>query len=143
MAHSLMTPDILQSAAPAILCELERDGFRVALLAGDVLSIAPRSQLTAERMHCIAEHKEAIKALVRRCDEGVSARRDMFVQQLAQKKAPGVPTFLFRPNVPYVSGHCFSCRDELNQARFGRCWRCALAWRLAAGVAVHVDVANA
>src|SRR6266508_842412 len=85
MAHSMMPLDVLESPALAILCELERDGFRVALLADGV--------------HCIAEHKEAIKALVLRCDEGVAARRDMFVQQLAQKKAPGVPAFLFRPGV--------------------------------------------
>jgi hypothetical protein len=46
---------------------------------------------------------------------------------------------VFRPGVPYLSGRCFSCGDELERARHGKCWRCALAWRLA----LHLPVAPA
>ena len=60
MGDSVNTADVLQSPAVAILCDLERDGFHVELADG-VLSIAPRSRLTPERMRSIAEHKEVLK----------------------------------------------------------------------------------
>ena len=54
-----------------------------------------------------------------------------------------VPALVFRQDVPYVEGRCFSCGDALSVFRVGRCWRCALAWRLAARVAIPVDLAPA
>src|ERR1700722_4532381 len=42
-----------------------------------------------------------------------------------------IPALLFRADVPYVSGRCFSCGEETGRPAFGRCWRCSLAWRLA------------
>ncbi len=47
----------------------------------------------------------------------------------------------FRPGVPYVPGSCFSCGDALAALRFGRCWRCSLAWRLAVRLPVPADLA--
>ena len=38
-----LTPDVFQSSAVGILCDLETDGFLVALTADGMLSIAPRS----------------------------------------------------------------------------------------------------
>src|SRR3981081_1727783 len=82
-----LTPNVFDSPALGILCDLEADGFRVALTADDALSIAPRSRLTPERMQAIAAHKDAIKTLLRCCDEGVVARRDAFRAQF--NAAPG------------------------------------------------------
>jgi hypothetical protein len=138
-----LTPDVFASPAVGILCDLERDGFRVELAADAALVIAPRSRLTPERMQAIAAHKDALKTLLRCRNAGVQERRDVFARQLAATPAPQVPGFLFLPALPYVNGTCFSCGDALTNARFGRCWRCSLAWRLAAGVPIHVDIAAA
>ncbi len=57
-----------------------------------------------------------------------------------------VPAFIFRLGTPYLQGICFSCGDPLPRPRFGRCWRCSLAWRLAAHVSTtareHLDEAK-
>lgn len=57
--------------------------------------------------------------------------------------APALPVFLFRPDVPYAPGVCFSCADALPESRYARCWRCSLAWRLVSGVPVSADEAAA
>jgi hypothetical protein len=41
-----LTPNVFDSPALGILCDLEMDGFRVALTADEALTIAPRSRLT-------------------------------------------------------------------------------------------------
>lgn len=140
---TLRTADVFQSPAVGILCTLKADGFRVELTADGMLSIAPRSRLTPERMEAIAACKAALKTLLRCCDTGVQARRDVFEFQLAQTPAPRVPAFLFRPGVAYVRGVCFSCGDRLPELRFGRCWRCSLAWRLACRVPIEPALAAA
>ena len=99
MATSL-TADVLDSPAVGILCDLDRDGFRVELAADGVLVIAPRSRLTPERMQAIASVKDAIKVLLRCCDDGVVARRDVFRAQLEATPAPGVPAFVLQPDIP-------------------------------------------
>ncbi|MBI2187323.1 MAG: hypothetical protein HYU37_09440 [Acidobacteria bacterium] len=134
---------MLDSAAVAILCDLERDGFRVQLEPDDAIVIVPRSKLTPERMTAIAEHKGAIKVLLRCLDPGVLERRDVMRAQIEATPAGYVPAFLFRSDVPYVAGRCFSCGDGLQQFRVGRCWRCALAWRLAARMPIPADLADA
>jgi hypothetical protein len=139
----LLSPDVFDSPAVTIICGLEADGFRVELTAAGVLVIAPRSRLTPERMAEITTHKEAVRLLVRACDAGVLARREVFEQDLARTPAPGIPRFLFIAGLPYVAGRCFSCADALHAARFGRCWRCALAWRLAARVPISPDLGAA
>lgn len=82
----------------------------------------------------------ALAALVRACDDGVQARRESFAAQFKAGPASRVPAFLFRSGVAYEAAICFSCGDRLAEVRFGRCWRCALAWRL---VAVRVPAATA
>lgn len=134
-----LTPDALDSPAVGILSQLEADGFRVRLEPDTRLVIAPRSQLTPERMAEIRQHKAALTLLLRCRDAGVVARRDAFRAQFGATPAPRVPMFLFRPGVPYVPGVCFSCGDPLPALRFARCWRCSLAWRLAAGVRIASD----
>jgi hypothetical protein len=138
-----VTSDVFRSPAVEILCALEQDGFRVEVTADGVLVIAPRSQLTPERMAAIAECKDAIRQLVRVCDPAVQARRSVFERQLAQTPAPRVPTFLFRPGISYQAGLCFSCGTRLPGLQFSRCWRCALAWRLACRLPVPAELASA
>jgi hypothetical protein len=75
-------------------------------------------------------------------DNGVKARLHMFRRQFEETAAPAVPAFLFRPGTPYTRGRCFSCGDRLLAARFGQCWRCSLAWRLACQVQVPTDFAG-
>jgi hypothetical protein len=41
---------------------------------------------------------------------------------------------VLRSGVRFVEGVCYSCMDRLAPGRFGRCWRCALALRLAHGL---------
>ena len=43
-------------------------------------------------------------------------------------------TFLVCPDLRWERGQCFSCGDKLGAPRYGRCWRCHLAWRWAAGL---------
>ena len=81
-------------------------------------------------------------------------------------RTPWVPELIFREGIPYVPGVCFSCGQKLPpaesrevscervdgstvtvelQERWGRCWPCALAVRLAVGAdvltkgATHAD----
>jgi hypothetical protein len=136
-----LTPDVFQSPAVGILCDLETDGFLVALTADGMLSIAPRSRLTPARMQAIVAHKDAIKTLLRCCDEGVVARRDAFRAQFEAAPDEIVPALLFRADVPYVSGRCFSCGEETGRPAFGRCWRCSLAWRLACRLLIPAELA--
>ena len=142
MAPSL-TADVFASPAGAILCELEHDGFRVELTADNVLSIAPRSRLTSDRMTAIAGCKDALKLLVRCCDASVVERRDVFRRQREDMPAPRVPAFLFNPGIVYAPGACFSCGDALPALTFSMCWRCSLARRLACNAPVPVDLFTA
>lgn len=139
-----LAADVLGSPAVAILCDLERDGFTVQLEPDDAIVIVPRSKLTPARMQQITEHKAAVKLLLRCClDPGVIDRRDVMRAQLDAAPAGRVPALLFRPDVPYVEGRCFSCGDALQRFRVGRCWRCSLSWRLAARVSIAPDFAEA
>jgi hypothetical protein len=93
-------------------------------------------------MQSIADCQDALKRLIA-TDAGVAERRARFHQQLAAASIGTVPVFLFRVGVSYQRGICFSCGDGLIAHQFGRCWRCALAWRLAAGVPVARALAAA
>ena len=139
-----ITADVFASPAVGILCDLERDGFRVELTADGVLSIAPRSRLTSDRMTAIAGCKDALKVLISiATDAGVHERRDAFRVQLDAVPAPCVPAFLFKTGIVYVAGVCFSCGATLPELKFSRCWRCSLAWRLACRLPVPTDLAAA
>lgn len=136
-----LTPDVLDSPAVAILCHLERDGFTVRLAEpDDAIMIAPRSRLTLERMAEITEHKASLKLLLRFFDPGVVDRRDAFRRQLgAAPSGVLVPRLVFR-EAPYVNGRCHACGEALERARWGSCWRCSLARRLACHAPVPIDL---
>jgi hypothetical protein len=139
----MVTTDILQNgAAIALLMALHDRGLRVTVAAGRLV-ITPASRLTQAERAAIVQHRHDLAALVRICDAGVQDRRDMFARQLAEAPTPRFPAFLYRQGVPYVEGICFSCGDRLPDPRFGRCWRCGLAWRLAARVPINDTVATA
>jgi hypothetical protein len=135
--------DVVLSPAVALLVDLHREGFTVDLIEDEVLTIAPRSRLTPDRMQVIVTHKDALKTLLRGDDAEVAARRDAFVEQLARTPAPRVPAFLFNHDIVYATGTCFSCGDSLPQPVFGRCWRCSVAWRLACKLPIPADLSAA
>ena len=66
-------------------------------------------------------------------DEGVVARVTTLRQQFRESPPGTAPAFVLTPT-PYVKAICFSCGAVLEEPRYGRCWRCSLAWRLAARV---------
>jgi hypothetical protein len=137
-----MRLEVVPAAAVTLLCDLKRDGFSVQLTADDALAIGPPSRLTPELRHAILTHKEALKRLLARLTEAdVVQRTEAFAEELAATPAPRVPAFLFKPGVVYAKGTCFSCGDPLPALKFSRCWRCALAWRLACRLPIGEELA--
>jgi len=135
--------DLLDHPALPLVLELEQAGFQLRLAPPDRLQVVPGSQLTEDQRRLLIVHKRAVVMVLRCCDAGVVARRDAFRQQLEAVSAPVVPAFLYRPGIPYAPGVCFSCGDANERRTYGRCWRCALAWRLACRLPVSPDVAEA
>jgi hypothetical protein len=134
-----MTPDVLQSPALPLLLELEADGFDLRF-DGSRLLVKPIERLSPERRALVAAHRADLVALVRICDAGVVTRRQVFAAQYASGVTVG--RFALVPDLPYVSGRCFSCGDPLTRPAFGRCWRCAMAWRLVVGVPVSASLSE-
>ena len=117
-------------SAVAVLCALEEDGFDLEAVNGR-LRVSPAHQLTARHRAAIRRYREPLVVLVLSCDPGVLSRRTLFKRQWIVGRAT---IFLVCPNLGWQKGRCFSCADDLNAQRYGRCWRCSLAWRWAAGV---------
>jgi hypothetical protein len=131
-----MTADVLASPVLELLMSLEIRGCDVTL-DGPEICIRPAGVLTAaERATLQAHYEDARMLVLLSTDAAIHARRDVFRQQLEAAPATMVSAFLFRPDVPYVKGRCFSCGDALDAVRFGRCWRCSLAWRLACRLSI-------
>ena len=122
--------DVLHSAALPLLVELEAQGFALALSDVGRLRVEPGSRLTAEQRASLTAHGAEVVDLLRACDAGVRARRASFECQMALLGAGVVSSLTFKTGTPYAAGVCFSCGDGLQRPfRFGRCWRCSLAWR--------------
>ncbi len=136
-----MTPAVLNNVALPLFIRLQEQGFDFQVADGS-LFIKPVARVTPELRAKLRQHKPALVTLVGACDQGVQDRVAVYRDQRAAVTATIGP-FLFRPNLPYDAGVCFSCGDRLPEARFGRCWRCALAWRLAWGRSVAGEVAAA
>jgi hypothetical protein len=132
--------DVLDSPALSLLLELEAAGLVVMTTTGTI-RIGPADRLTAAQVEAIEQHHDALKALI--SEDGVQARRVAFVATLAAAATALVPSLVYRHDVPYVAGCCFSCGDSNGRPTFGRCWRCSLAWRLALRAPVPADVASA
>jgi hypothetical protein len=138
-----MDVTVLDNPALPLLLELEHSGFQLRLGVDGRLQVAPGSKLTDVQRRLLVEHKRAIGTLLQSCDAGVAARRDVFRRQLEATPPPAIPAFLFVGDVPYVSGRCFSCGDATGRSIYGRCWPCALAWRLACRLPIAADHASA
>ena len=151
--------ELLDSPALDLLLAMERDEFQIEATDADTIRISP-----ADRLAMVRRYKPALLQLIRMCDEGVQARLRAYREQLKAEPAPRIPAFLFRPDVPYQAGVCFSCGDHLPPAdvrtvtctrtdgtsvtvtlteRYGRCWRCAFAFRLAVGAELPSTIAHA
>ena len=128
-----MAVDVLNSPALPLLLRLEAEGFEVATV-DDRLLVKPIDRLPACVRSELSAYRRELVTLVRVCDGGVGGRREVFASQLARGVSVG--RLALSADVPYVAGRCFSCGDALPRPVFGRCWRCALAWRLAVGTAV-------
>ena len=138
--------DVLQSPAVGVLVQLEAEGVTVVAV-GDRLKVKPIARLTPEQRTGLERYRRDILLLLRICDETVQARREAYVAQLTAA-VDSVPTLVYRPGTSYVPGACYSCADPLPHPRHGRCWRCALAARLAGrapippGLAAEYDEAR-
>ena len=139
-----MTPDTALCDSPAVplLATLVARGCRVRVTdGGERLIVEPASRLTADEQRRVRAHRRTLATLIQ--DDGLQARRACFAAQFAATPTPRVPAFIFRPGIAYTKGQCFSCGDPLPEPRFGRCWRCALAWRLACRLPVPAEFASA
>ena len=133
-----LAQNVLDSPAVAVLCGLEDAGLGLAVVDGR-LRVWPVQRLTAEHEHLIRQHRNELVALVQICDEAVQERLVAYKQQLAKNPKGSTPDFIFQRGTPYAKAVCFSCRAKLPEPRYGRCWRCSLAWRLAMGVPIPTE----
>ena len=146
MRHSVSSEppatDVLRSPAVAVLCGLERAGLDLAVVNGR-LRVWPVERLTVEHEQLIQHHRDELVTLVRICDEGVQERLAAFKQQLRETAEGTTPDFVFKRGTPYAKAVCFSCGAVLPEKRYGRCWRCSLAWRMSVRVPIPAELAQA
>ncbi len=144
MRHSVSskppTTDVLDSPAVAVLCGLAVAGLDLAVVNGR-LRVWPVERLTAEHEQLIQQHRDELVTLVRICDEGVQERLAAFKQQIRNAPEGTMPDFVYVRSTAYAKGVCFSCGTALPTPEYGRCWRCSLAWRMAAGVPIPAEQA--
>jgi hypothetical protein len=128
-------PDALWEVVPLIL-EIEAAGVELAV-EGRQLLARPDTKLSADHRARLKAQYAPVVALLRTFDDGVKDRRTVFEGQIAAAGDRVVlPLLTYRPDLAYVADRCWSCGDALERPTFGRCWRCSVAWRLAAGVQV-------
>jgi hypothetical protein len=141
-----MTGDLTVLGSPLFprFVELAIQGFEFALLPDGTVQICPIDQLPADTRALMRQYPADLRRLVSiTMDPEVLERRQIFAELLAHTPAPRVPAFLFVPSVAYTKGRCFSCGQPLPRWTFGRCWRCALAWRLVCRLPIAVALAAA
>ena len=137
-----MTLDVLSSPAVALVRQLAQDGFALAAV-GDRILIRPASRVTPEVRTQLQRQRSDVLALLRVCDEAVAARWERFHRQLTSASPQALTALVFTKAVPHVPGACLSCGEATGQRTYTRCWRCALAWRLAYGLAIPAVLATA
>jgi hypothetical protein len=131
-----MEAEVLHGSAVAVACALEAAGLEL-MADGDRLVVRPRAVITPDLDRLIRSHKHDLLSLLRMLDDGVIARREQFTAEWRRIfSSTAWPRFIYRRDVPYVAGYCFSCGDA-NDKVWGRWWRCRLAWRLAVGYPQH------
>ena len=103
-------------AAPALLQELQRDGFEFCV-EGDRLRIRPAERITPELRDALKARKAELLPIVWR----LAAMRRLAVE------APRAVVYA-RPEAHGGPGFCFSCGDALEHATaYGRCTPCDIA----------------
>jgi hypothetical protein len=107
---------------------LEARGCSIAMVNGQACF---RGDITPDEAAILRDHREDVRLLVSLLDDDVQARLTVYRAQMTAGLRC-LPAFLFRAGVAYVQGVCFSCGDRLDSPRFGRCWPCSFALRLAA-----------
>ena len=127
-----MPTSVLESPTVELLGRLAEQGFDLTVQRGR-LRVTPSDRLTTGLEAEIRQHRDDLVRQVRLGDSGVQERLAAFTSQL-----PSTAPVLVS-GVRYVAGTCFSCADRLAPDQFGRCWRCALALRLA----WHLPISNA
>ena len=137
-----LTDSVFDSPALTLVLQLAAEGFELEVAEPNTLRVRPIERVTPELRADLQRHKPDILMLIRICDPGVQDRRAAFVTQLDAPSGAPVSRLAFRETA-YVSGRCHSCGDALERPRWGRCWRCALAWRLACGLSSRADLAAA
>ena len=136
------TQDVLNSPAVAVLGGLEDAGLDLAVVDGR-LRVWPVERVTAEHEQLIQEHRNELVTLVRICDGAVQFRLAAFKTQIRNAPEGTMPDFVYVRSTAYAKGVCFSCATALATPEYGRCWRCSLAWRMAAGVPIPAEQAAA
>ncbi len=115
--------------ALALLLSLE-DRQVDLTLDGSELVVSPKSMLTQGDIIAIRRNKPSLVTLVQIADLGVQDRLESFKAQ-RPSTAP-----VFTRGWRYLKGVCFSCGVRTRADQWGRCWRCALALRLALGSSI-------
>ena len=135
-----MIANVFDNSALPLLLDLGHQGFDLRVTGGE-LFIKPANRVTSEIRAQLRQHKAGLTTLVEVCDDGVQERVARFKQLIRNKPADLLlPALVFQAGVPYVKALCFSCGDALETPRWGRCWRCSLAWRLAVQVPIAAEV---
>ena len=109
---------------------------------GTSRATTPAERITAEHEQLIRQHRDALVTLVRISDVDVQDRVAVFRAQL-EADSTTIGPFIYTAGVPYTRSTCFSCGAELHELRYGRCWQCSLAWRLACRLPVPAELAAA
>jgi hypothetical protein len=125
--------DVLDSPVLSLLIELQAAGVEFRMCSGAVqFRRHGGSSLTDIERQQLAEYADAVPTLIiMLADDGLRARRRQFELMFAEALPGTLPTNVVRRGIPYAIGVCFSCGAALPKPQFGRCWRCALAWRIA------------
>ena len=129
---------VIDSPALAVLLELQTAGVEVRVLNGVVQFRRHRDVLTDEQRMVLDAHANDVRELLRMlADSGLRSRVRRFAQMFDASTPTTLPTNVLTCGIPYATGVCFSCGHELPRSQYGRCWRCALAWRIAWRYPLH------
>lgn len=119
-------------------------GVRLRLGADGRILANPVDRLTDDQRTQLRTCRVEVVELLRSYDLETDHRVQVFQGQLADPPEGVIlPLLVYRPDLPYVEGFCYSCGDLLEDFRFGRCWRCALAFRLALRLPVSPELVAA
>ena len=129
----MRVPDTPAAPAVQILCRLAAEGVTFDITTGGRLVVAPLQQLSPWLAELMRQHHDVLVPLVQVAEKGVQERVRQFCWWISRAPAGfAVTTPLLNPYLLSIPGRCISCGDDLEETRSGPCWRCSLAWRVAA-----------